>query len=219
MSVMTLRTFSGSSHGFRPRPGTSFRPSMPFSSNRDDQSETVLTLTPSSAATDCSLRPSARSRMIRARNASRCRVVADLTRRRRTVLSSGVSSMTETRRAIAVVWHVFAINTSCFRYGTLARRIFDQKSREIRGKIWGKIWGKIRGRSGGEEVDYVLNGFVGAVVGGFEFAGWLVSGVGPVVKAAVGEGCAEPFVKEQKEQRDLDAFWREPVGVARAVTL
>jgi len=73
--------------------------------------------------------------------------------------------------------------------------------------------------SGGEEVDYVLNGFVGAVVGGFEFAGWLVSGVGPVVKAAVGEGSAEPFVKEQKEQRDLDAFWREPVGVARAVTL
>ena len=58
----------------------------------------------------------------------------------------------------------------------------------------------------------MLNGFVGAVVGGFEFAGWLVSGVGPVVKAAVGEGSAEPFVKEQKEQRDLDAFWREPVG-------
>jgi len=25
--------------------------------------------------------------------------------------------------------------------------------------------------SGGEEVDYVLNGFVGAVVGGFEFTG------------------------------------------------
>jgi hypothetical protein len=73
--------------------------------------------------------------------------------------------------------------------------------------------------SGGEEVDYVLNGLVSAVVGGFEFAGWLVSGVGSVVKAAVGEGSAEPFVKEQKEQRDLDAFWREPVGVARAVTL
>jgi hypothetical protein len=32
----------------------------------------------------------------------------------------------------------------------------------------------------------VLNGFVGAVVGGFEFAGWLVSGVGAMVKAAVG---------------------------------
>src|SRR5215469_7663809 len=120
MSVMTLRTFSGSSHGLRPRPGTSFRPSMPFSSNRDDHSETVLTLTPSSAATDCSLRPSARSRMIRARNASRWRLVGDLTRRRSTVLSSGVSSMTETGRAIAVVWHVFGINTRFFYYGTLA---------------------------------------------------------------------------------------------------
>ena len=74
-------------------------------------------------------------------------------------------------------------------------------------------------RSGGEEVDYELNGFVGAVVGGFEFAGWLVSGVGPVVKAAVGEGSAEPFVKEQQEQRDLDAFRGEPVGIARAVAL
>jgi hypothetical protein len=52
----------------------------------------------------------------------------------------------------------------------------------------------------------VLDGFVGAVVSGFEFAGRLVSGVGAVVKAAVGEGSAEPFVKEQKEQRDLDAF-------------
>jgi hypothetical protein len=57
------------------------------------------------------------------------------------------------------------------------------------------------------------------MVSGFEFAGWFVSGVGVVVKAAVGEGPAEPFVKEQKEQRDLDAFWREPVGVARAVAL
>jgi len=65
----------------------------------------------------------------------------------------------------------------------------------------------------------VLDGFVGAVVSGFEFAGRLVSGVGPVVKAAVGEGSAEPFVKEQQEQRDLDAFRGEPVGIARAVAL
>jgi hypothetical protein len=65
----------------------------------------------------------------------------------------------------------------------------------------------------------VLNGVVGAVVSGFEFAGRLVSGVGAVVKAAVCEGSAEPFVKEQKEQRDLDAFWRETVSVARAVAL
>jgi hypothetical protein len=41
-----------------------------------------------------------------------------------------------------------------------------------------------------------LNGFVGAVVGGFEFAGRAVLGVGLVVEAAVGEGAAKAFVKE-----------------------
>jgi hypothetical protein len=65
----------------------------------------------------------------------------------------------------------------------------------------------------------VLNGCVGAVIGGFELAGWLVTGVGAVVKAAVGEGSAEPFVEEQEEQRHLDAFRREPVGVAGVVSL
>jgi hypothetical protein len=35
-----------------------------------------------------------------------------------------------------------------------------------------------------------LNGFVGAVVGGFEFAGGLVLGVGAVVEAAIGERAA-----------------------------
>ena len=39
-----------------------------------------------------------------------------------------------------------------------------------------------------------MNGFVGAMVGGFELAGRLVMGVRAVVKAAVGEGAAEPFV-------------------------
>ena len=75
------------------------------------------------------------------------------------------------------------------------------------------------GYSGGKQVDDVLNGCVGAVVGGFEFAGRLVTGTGAVVKAAVGEGSAEPFVEEQKEQRHLDAFRCEPVGIAGAVTL
>ena len=65
----------------------------------------------------------------------------------------------------------------------------------------------------------MLNGCIGAVVDGFEFAGRLVSGVGAVVKSAVGEGSAEPFVAEQQEQRDLDAFRGEPVGIARAVAL
>jgi hypothetical protein len=47
-----------------------------------------------------------------------------------------------------------------------------------------------------------LDGVVGAVVGGFEFAGRLVLGVGAVVEAAIGEWAAQPFVEEQKEQRD-----------------
>jgi len=45
-----------------------------------------------------------------------------------------------------------------------------------------------------------LDGFVGAVVGGFEFAGRLVLGVGTVVEAAIGERAAQPFVEEEKEQ-------------------
>jgi hypothetical protein len=38
----------------------------------------------------------------------------------------------------------------------------------------------------------LLNGFVGAMVGGFELAGPLVMGVRAVVKAAVGKRAAEP---------------------------
>ena len=60
----------------------------------------------------------------------------------------------------------------------------------------------------------MLNGFVGAVVGGFELAGGLVMGVGAVVEAAVGERATEPFVEEQKEQRHLNPFGGETVGVA-----
>jgi hypothetical protein len=78
---------------------------------------------------------------------------------------------------------------------------------------------EFRESSGGEEVDYVLNGFVGLVVSGFDVAGRLVSGVRGVVEAAVGEGAAEAFVEEQEEQRDVHAFWRETVGVARAIAL
>src|SRR6201993_5515040 len=57
------------------------------------------------------------------------------------------------------------------------------------------------------------------MVGGFELAGRLVTGVRAVVKAAVGKRAAEPFVKEQEEQGDLNAFWGETVGVAGSVTL
>jgi hypothetical protein len=64
-----------------------------------------------------------------------------------------------------------------------------------------------------------LNSFIGAVVGGFELAGRLVMRVGAVVEAAVGERAAEPFVKEQKEQRNLNPLGSETVGVAGAVAL
>ena len=64
-----------------------------------------------------------------------------------------------------------------------------------------------------------MNGFVGAMVGGFELAGRLVMGVRAVVKAAVGERAAEPFVKEQEEQGDVNPFWGETVSVAGSVTL
>ena len=73
--------------------------------------------------------------------------------------------------------------------------------------------------SGGKQIDDLLDGFVGAVVGGFEFTVGLVTGVGGMVEAAVGEWAAEPFVEEQKEQGDLYPFCGETVGVAGALTL
>jgi hypothetical protein len=74
-------------------------------------------------------------------------------------------------------------------------------------------------RSGGEQIDDLLDGFVGAVVGGFEPAVRLVTGIGAMVEAAVGEWSAEPFVEEEEEQGNLDALRGEPVGVAGCVTL
>ena len=71
----------------------------------------------------------------------------------------------------------------------------------------------------GQKIDDVLDSFVGAVVGEFEAAVRPMLGVGPVVKAAVGERPAQALMKEQKEQCDLDAFWGQEVGVARAVAL
>jgi hypothetical protein len=73
--------------------------------------------------------------------------------------------------------------------------------------------------SGGEQIDDLLNGVVGAVVGGFELAGRLVLGVGAVVEVAVGEWAAKPFVEEQKEQGNLNPFGGETVGVAGTVAL
>src|SRR5438445_13293350 len=44
--VITCRTWVEGSQGFRPRPGRSRRPSSPCCSNRRDQVDTVLMLTP-----------------------------------------------------------------------------------------------------------------------------------------------------------------------------
>src|SRR5882757_10137524 len=74
-------------------------------------------------------------------------------------------------------------------------------------------------RSGGQQIDDLLNGLVGAVVGGFELAGRLVMGVGAVMEAAVGERAAEPFVEEEEEQRNLNPLGGQTVGIAGAVTL
>jgi len=57
------------------------------------------------------------------------------------------------------------------------------------------------------------------MVGGFEFAVGVVRGIGSVVEAAVGQRSTEAFVKEQEEQRDLDAFCGELVSVPRAIPL
>src|SRR6202047_5386178 len=90
----------------------------------------------------------------------------------------------------------------------------------LRGKIVDKKSSTIALlRSSGQEIDDLLDGFVGAVVGGFEFAGRLVLGVGTVVEAAIGERAAQAFVEEQEEERDLNAFGGETIGVAGAVAL
>ena len=52
-------------------------------------------------------------------------------------------------------------------------------------------------RSGGcQQFDNLIDGFVGAVVCGFELAVWAMFCVGLVVEVAVGEWSAQTFVEE-----------------------
>ena len=51
---------------------------------------------------------------------------------------------------------------------------------------------------GSEHVDNLLDGFVGAVVGGFKLAVWTVFKVWLVMEAAIRDGSTEPFMEEQK---------------------
>ena len=55
------------------------------------------------------------------------------------------------------------------------------------------------------------------MIGGFEFAVRAVGRIGLVMEAAVGQGTAQAFVKEQEQEGDLDALGGEPIGVAAAV--
>ena len=55
---------------------------------------------------------------------------------------------------------------------------------------------------------------IGAVVGGFEFAGGAMGGVGRMMETAVGQWTAQALVKEQEEQGNLDAFYGQAVGIA-----
>ena len=59
-------------------------------------------------------------------------------------------------------------------------------------------WFCERYSDGGEYIDNLLDGFVGAVVCGFELAIWTVVMIRAVVEAAVGDRSAEPFMEEQK---------------------
>jgi hypothetical protein len=55
------------------------------------------------------------------------------------------------------------------------------------------------------------------VIRGLEFAVRTVCGIGREVKAAVGEGAAQAFVKEEEQKRHLDALCGELIRVATAI--
>jgi hypothetical protein len=67
---------------------------------------------------------------------------------------------------------------------------------------------------GGEQIDDGLDRVVGMMVG-VEPAVGAVLGLGLMMKAAVGEGSAQPFMKEEKEQGDLNPFRREVIGAGQ----
>src|ERR1700745_4325521 len=57
------------------------------------------------------------------------------------------------------------------------------------------------------------------MIGRLERAIGPVLSVGLVVEAAVGEGTAQALMKEEEQESNLDAFCREPVGIAWSVPL
>jgi hypothetical protein len=55
-------------------------------------------------------------------------------------------------------------------------------------------------------LDNVFDGFIGAVIGGFELALGTVLGIWAMMEMAVGERSAQPFVDEEEGQCDLEAL-------------
>ena len=64
-----------------------------------------------------------------------------------------------------------------------------------------------RRRSSGEEIDDALDSCVGAVIRGFEPAGWLVAGVGAVVEAAMASGPQSRLWKKRNSRATWTPFW------------
>ena len=57
------------------------------------------------------------------------------------------------------------------------------------------------------------------MIGGLEFAVWPTHRIGFVMEAAVGVRTTEALVEEQEQQRDVNAFGCQAVGISSAITL
>ena len=73
--------------------------------------------------------------------------------------------------------------------------------------------------SGREQIDDLLDGFVGTMISQFEAAVRTMLGVRTMVEAAIGQRAAQSLMEEKEEERDLDALEGQAVSVASAVTL
>jgi len=69
--------------------------------------------------------------------------------------------------------------------------------------------------SEGEQIDDFLDRRVGTMLCRRPLLG-LPLGIGLMTKTAVGEGSAQPFVKEQEQESNLDTLCGERVGIVRS---
>jgi hypothetical protein len=70
---------------------------------------------------------------------------------------------------------------------------------------------------GSKQGNDILDSLVGLVIRGLQFAVWTVRRIGLVVKAAVGQGATQSFVKKKEEQGHLDALCGELIGITAAI--